>query len=347
MKRAPPPITRDVGRAVRVLQDGGLVALPTEPVYGLGADASNGRAVARIFTAKQRPPNHPLIVHLHRPAQLAQWASVIPRTAWQRAEAFWPGPLTLILKRAPGVLDAVTGGQNTVALRVPGHSLALRVLEQFGGGIAAPSANRHGRISPTTVEHVVSELGDAVDLLLDGGPCDVGIEATIVDVSSASVRILRPGAITAHDLQVVTGDALACGGDDDDGHDTRMRSPGAMTSHYAPQASVVLSTAEHAQRQAEAWRLQGAHVGVLAARQPEALHPSVCWLPLGETADQQAQQLYRRLRQADELGLDVLIAVPPPDEGVGHALRDRLQRAAGRGDETPLAGDASPPGGKR
>lgn len=316
----------DVARAVEVLRRGGLIGLPTETVYGLGADAGNPTAVARIFAAKGRPADHPLIVHLHRASQLTHWARDVPLAAWQLAEAFWPGPLTLILPRAPDVLDAVTGGLNTVALRVPAHPLAQQVLQQFGGGIAAPSANRHQQISPTTMQDVREELGDAVDLLLDGGPCSVGIESTIVDLSNEVLRVLRPGSITAQDLARVTGLAV------DGSIDAMVRCPGRMQSHYAPQARVLLASIEQVTDAIADSVARGARVGVLAAQRSPDWPSEIPWLALGNTPDQQAQQLYQRLREADHLGLDVLIAVPPSDTGVGQAVRDRLWRAAGLGD---------------
>ncbi len=331
MSNADARLTTDAARAAQVLRDGGLVGLPTETVYGLGADAGSAQAVARIFSAKQRPADHPLIVHIHRPAQIRQWAREVPTAAWQLAEAFWPGPLTLVLPRVPGVLDVVTGGLDTVALRVPSHPLALDLLAQFGGGVAAPSANRHGRVSPTTARHVQSELGDAVDLLLDGGPCRIGVESTIVDFVDEGMRILRPGGITSQDLRRVTGGTVL------DRADPAVRRPGAMTSHYAPRARVVLTAAEDALAALETWHRNGARAGLLSACRPENLPPGVPWLSLGTASEQQAQQLYALLRQADDLGLDVLVAVPPLDEGLGAALCDRLVRAAGLGDGRAFA----------
>lgn len=316
----------DVPRAVTVLRRGGLVAFPTETVYGLGADARNPEAVARIFSAKGRPADHPLIVHLADATQLTGWAKDIPRAAWQLAEAFWPGPLTLVLPRAAGVLDAVTGTLATVALRVPGHPLALALLEAFGGGVAAPSANRYGCVSPTSAEHVREELGDAVDLVLDGGSCPIGIESTIVDLSSTIVRILRPGAITERAVRRVLGvpvTSTQVGG---------VHCPGRKPSHYAPRARVVLASQAQAAQEVEKWQASGQRVGVLASRRPPALSEDVTWLSLTGDIREQARQLYQRLRQADHLGLQVLVAVMPPDVGLGHALRDRLRRAAGLGD---------------
>lgn len=319
----------EVQRAAQVLRDGGLIALPTETVYGLGADADNPAAVARIFAAKQRPADHPLIVHLHAARQISQWARELPHVAWQLAEAFWPGPLTLIVKRSTQASDAVTGGLDTVALRVPDHPLALAVLQAFGGGVAAPSANRHGRVSPTAAAHVHAELGGAVDLVLDGGPCAIGIESTIVDLSTGAPRVLRPGAISAEDLQHATGTPVTAGAA------AGTRCPGVMRSHYAPRATVLMVAADAALAAVDAWCSLGARVGLLSAQRPGRLPAAALWLELGEGDREQAQQLYRRLREADERALDVLVVVPPEDAGLGHALRDRIRRAAGLGDAHP------------
>jgi L-threonylcarbamoyladenylate synthase len=326
MSSLDPRLTTDVSRAAAVLRDGGLIGLPTETVYGLGADARSPKAVAQIFAAKQRPADHPLIVHIHQRDQIGQWARDVPAAASQLAEAYWPGPLTLVLPRLAGVLEVVTGGLNTVALRVPRHPLALELLRQFGDGVAAPSANRHGRVSPTTAQHVWKEMGESIDLVLDGGPCQVGIESTIVDFPQGGMRILRPGNITAADLHRVTGQTPCTSAAPD------IPRPGAMTSHYAPRAKVVLAAAENASAAADAWRLRGALAGVLSAQRPDDLAAGVSWLPLGAASGQQARQLYAQLRHADALALDVLVAVMPADEGLGVAIRDRLVRAAGLGD---------------
>jgi len=315
-----------VEAAVAALRRGGLIGLPTETVYGLGADAGNPAAVARIFAAKQRPANHPLIVHLHRAGQLPQWASDVPALAWRLAEAFWPGPLTLVLPRARGVSDAVTGGLPTVALRVPAHPLALQVLEAFGGGVAAPSANRHKKISPTSARDVREELGDAVDVLLDGGDCRVGIESTIVDLSTGQLRLLRPGAVSVEELEQVAGATV------ESPIDAAIRSPGRMALHYAPNARVVLAPMEQVAERIAEFTALSARVGVLSEQRAPDWPPHVPWLPLGQSPDEQAQQLYRRLREADDMELAALIVVPPLGRGLGHALRDRLWRAAGLGD---------------
>ncbi len=325
----------DVRLAAEVLNRGGLIALPTETVYGLGADAGNPQAVARIFSTKQRPADHPLIVHLRLAEQITDWAREIPPLAWLLADVFWPGPLTMIFKRADSVLDGVTGGLDTVALRIPDHALALSVLEQFGRGIAAPSANRYGRVSPTTAAHVREEFGDAIDLLLDGGPCAIGIESTIVDLSAGDVRLLRPGAITEQDLHRVTGMPI------DSPTVAGVRCPGAKDSHYAPKATVVVVTAEQAAHEVRRWCARGCAVGLLGAERPSMIDDAVVWLRLGVYAPEQARELYARLREADCRGLDVVVAVAPEDAGLGRALRDRLYRAAGLGDARMVANDAA------
>jgi len=221
-------LKEEMTKAVDILRAGGLVAIPTETVYGLGADARNPSAVQKIFQAKQRPSDHPLIVHIGEIAQLHEWAVDISPEAWLLAKTFWPGPLTLILKKAPEVSELVTGQQTTIGLRMPNHPVALTVLKEFGGGIAAPSANRFGRISPTTAEAVQEELGDAVDLILEGGQCAVGVESTIVDVSGEQIAILRPGMITAEQIVAVLKQPVLT---------TPKNAPrvsGSMESHYAP-----------------------------------------------------------------------------------------------------------------
>src|SRR5574341_279088 len=219
---------RDIEQAVAVLRAGGLVAFPTETVYGLGADASNAAAVRKIFEAKRRPAAHPLIVHLADAVQLANWAREVPEHARRLARKFWPGPLTLILKRAPRVSDVVTGGQETVAVRVPLHPVSQQLLARFGSGVAAPSANRHGRVSATTAEHVRREFGAEVNCVLDGGEARIGIESAIVDLSGVRPVLLRPGWVTAAEIESVLGTRLAS-------PDTGApRAPGTLPVHYAP-----------------------------------------------------------------------------------------------------------------
>jgi L-threonylcarbamoyladenylate synthase len=304
-------LTTDVGVAVDRLRRGGLVALPTETVYGLGADAENASAVARIFEIKGRPADHPLIVHLADADQLPEWASAIPPAARVLTTACWPGPLTVLLERGRRVLDVVTGGRPTVGLRVPSHPLTLDVLARFGGAVAAPSANRFGRVSPTTAAHVVDDLAALLDptrdAILDGGPTPVGVESTIVDCTVDPPQILRPGGISTEDIvRLLNGDVAAAAG--------AARTSGMLESHYAPRCEVRLAeSAEQAAQIVATLRGAGRRVDVL---------------DLGDDLVEAARTLYSELRHADEKVLDVLVAVLPPARGLGHAIRDRLTKAA-------------------
>ena len=310
-------------QAAEVLRRGGLVALPTETVYGLGADARNEMAVRRIFAVKGRPSSHPLIVHLADAVALGEWAREVPNEALALARAFWPGPLTVVLPRAPGVLDVVTGGQDTVALRVPRHPLALEVLRAFGGGVAAPSANRFGKVSPTSAEHVRRDLGNEVDLVLDGGPCEVGLESTIVDLSSRSPAVLRPGAVTPEMLEQVLRRPvpLRAAGE--------VRVPGQLAAHYAPSAGVVAVPAERLAQEAERYVRQGLRVALLSTSLCEAI-PGADLHPVNGGAAGLAHDLYARFRQLDLEGYAIILVELPDERGIGLALRDRLARA-GRG----------------
>lgn len=312
----------DVRRAVEVLRAGGLVAVPTETVYGLGADASNEVAVRRIFAAKGRPSTHPLIVHVADAQAARAWVRDFPQTALRLARAFWPGPLTLVLPRSALASDAVTGGQDTVALRVPAHPLALELLAAFGGGIAAPSANRFGGVSPTTADHVRAELGDEVDLVLDGGPCAVGVESTIVDLSAPSPRLLRPGGVPREELERALGQPVPLAS-----QPAGVRAPGMLASHYAPRAGLVLVPEPELAAEAARRLASGVRVAVLA--------PASTPLPAGALrvevppdAAGFARVLYASLRDADARGADLILAAPPPESGLGLAVRDRLSRAA-------------------
>jgi L-threonylcarbamoyladenylate synthase len=315
------PPDRDVARAVEILRDGGLVAFPTETVYGLGADAENRTALRSLYAVKGRPVAHPVIVHLAHARQLDDWAVEISSAARQLAAAYWPGPLTLVVRRATRVPDEVTGGLDTVGLRVPAHPLAHELLDAFGGGLAAPSANRFGRVSPTTADAVRAGLGDAVPLVLDGGACTVGVESTIVDCTTDEPRVLRVGGITVEMLGGLLGVAPPVGG--------ATRAPGTLPSHYAPDARVeVLSEAGVAAR-VTTLTASGARVGVLAPRGTRLELPrGTVTLATPDDADEYARVLYAMLRQADVLGLDVVVAVPPAPEGIGRAVADRLRRAA-------------------
>jgi L-threonylcarbamoyladenylate synthase len=320
---AGPCTADDLDRAAAVLQAGGLVAFPTETVYGLGADASSPAAVDRIFTVKGRPKGHPLIVHLPSADVLEAWADDVPPVAKVLADAFWPGPLTLILRRSPRVPDAVTGGRATVGLRVPDHPVARALLERFGGAVAAPSANRFGDVSPTTAAHVRADLGGDVDLILDGGPCTVGVESTIVDLTVGVPEVLRPGGVSAARLAEVLGTEprLWSG-------KGPARAPGMLAAHYAPRARVEVVTAASVVARADALLGEGCTVAVLAPGAQAGLPDRAVELEPAGGPDEYARLLYGRLRQVDRLGIDVLLAVPPAEVGVGIAVGDRLRRAA-------------------
>ena len=319
----------DLDQAVALLRAGELVAFPTETVYGLGADASNPDAVAKIFAAKGRPADHPLIVHLPGIDHLERWARDVPAKAYALAEAFWPGPLTLILKRQPQVPAAVTGGQDTVGLRVPAHPLALGLLRAFEGGVAAPSANRFGHVSPTTAQHVRDELGDAVAMILDGGPCQVGIESTIVDVTGEHTRILRPGMVSAYELGKVLGRLPGIGAQGDD-HAPRVS--GSLAAHYAPTTPLALLQPDvviFAVREALA---ANQRIGVIAPMACPLSDERIVWRQISGEAAGFAHDLYALLRELDALGCARIVVQKPPQNENWRAVNDRLQRAvAGSG----------------
>ena len=322
----------EIRYAAEILRSGGLAAFPTETVYGLGADAANERAVANIFTVKGRPADHPLIVHLAAADEIERWARDIPDSAWALAERFWPGPLTLILKRAPGVLDAVTGGQDTIGLRVPDHPVALALLKAFGGGIAAPSANRFGRVSPTSAAHVIAEFGDAVDCVIDGGSCKVGLESTILDLSGECPRVLRPGAVMPDMLTRVVGELLPVSAD------SSPRVPGCLASHYAPDTPLRLIDATEIEAAAQPFLSVGQSVAVLSMH-PLAISETGCrWLMMPADPNEYGQVLYARLREIDSWDCHCALVQLPPAKMEWEAVRDRLKRAAaGRQDERDWA----------
>jgi L-threonylcarbamoyladenylate synthase len=296
-----------VARAVDVLRGGGVIALPTETVYGLAADVANPGAVGRIYAIKGRPADHPLIVHVDDVARLEGYVAAVTPALRALAARFWPGPLTAIVARGPRTPRTVTGGQETVAVRVPDHPVARAILARFGGPLAAPSANRFGRVSPTTAEHVRADLGDAVDLVVDGGPARVGVESTIVDLTGNVPAILRAGAITASQLGDALGESVVTrvGGS--------VRAPGTLASHYAPRARVVLVDA--ADREAE------------AARRADA-GERVALLTLPDDPAAAARTLYATLRALDADGYATIVATLPGDTEENAAVRDRLTRAA-------------------
>ncbi|MCX7032514.1 MAG: L-threonylcarbamoyladenylate synthase [Arenimonas sp.] len=308
-----------MGQALAALRRGDVIGLPTETVYGLAADASRPEAVRRIFELKGRPADHPLIVHVANARQLERWARDIPEAARVLAAAFWPGPLTLILRKQPGVPDEVTGGQPTVGLRCPAHPMALALLHEFDGGLAAPSANRFGHVSPTSAAHVRDEFGDAVPVVLDGGDCEVGIESTILDLSGATPRILRPGRITRAQIEAHVG-PVAEGGDADS-----PRASGTLDAHYAPRTAMLLLPRDALVAEARQQEALGKRVAVLAM---EPLPDGLRGIALPAGADGYAHGLYAALRSLDAMGANVLLAERPPSTRDWLAVNDRLRRSA-------------------
>jgi L-threonylcarbamoyladenylate synthase len=310
------PTQADIARAAALLRAGELVALPTETVYGLGADAANPQAVAKIFAAKGRPADHPLIVHLADAEQLTDWAREIPKEAIALARAFWPGPLTLILKKEEDVLDAVTGGQDTVGLRVPDHPVALALLRAFNGGVAAPSANRFGRISPTSAAHVAEELGEAVSMILDGGDCAVGIESTILDLSRGEPIILRPGMIGSEAIAAVIGRPPRLPQSREDA----PRVSGALAAHYAPRTPMQWLDTDALVR-------APASAAVLAHSQAAPPAHAGRWIHSGGGASAYAHNLYANLRALDAAQAEQIYVERLPEGSDWEAIRDRLGRA--------------------
>ena len=298
--------------AAQALGAGHLIAFPTETVYGLGADATNPDAVKRIYEVKGRPSDHPLIVHIAAIDQMAQWAIDIPEFAITLARDFWPGPMTLVLKRSAKAKDFITGGQETVALRVPAHPIALSLLQEFNEGIAAPSANRFGSVSPTTAEAVEEELKDYLspqDLILDGGQCLVGVESTIIDCTKETPFILRPGAITAEMIEESTGLITLIN------KDNQIRVSGSLDSHYSPKAKVVLDA------------IAEPGDGLIAPDQIPT-PDGVIRLASPSSIEGYARDLYAALRLADTKNLEVVVVLQPGGDGLAEAIRDRLARSA-------------------
>ncbi len=320
-------VSPEIRRAAMVLERGGLVAFPTETVYGLGADATDPDALRRLYEVKGRPTDHPVIVHLGRAARVEDWSSggADPAVAALTA-AFWPGALTVVVPAAEQVSRLATGGLESVGLRMPAHPVALDLLDAFGRGIAAPSANRYGRVSPTSAAAVVEDLGDDVDLVLDGGPCTVGVESTIVDCTTGDPRVLRLGAITVEMVAEVLGRDVLVGGE--------TRAPGTHAAHYAPEARVETVSTRALAARARALLAEDRRVGVIALRRDLdrltgiADSDRVVTLAAPESLDAYATVVYAALRQADAVGLDVVLAIPPEPTGLGAAIADRLGRAA-------------------
>ena len=316
----------DIAAAVAALRAGGLVAFPTETVYGLGADARDPAALRRVYALKGRPATHPLILHLADAAELPRWVAAVPPAATALAARFWPGPLTLVLPRAPGVPDELTGGQDSVAVRVPSHPVARALLEAFGGGIAAPSANRYGRISPTRAAHVREEFPTGVAAILEGGDCEVGLESTIVSLLGPVPRILRPGVIgraaleSALGTRVLSGDERAAdGGAADAAAAPTPRVPGSTAQHYAPRTPLTLVPAGALEAAEAAARARGERTATLAC-------------PPGRDPAAYGRALYATLRALDDGRADRLLVEQVPATPEWDAVRDRLSRAAAASD---------------
>lgn len=299
----------DIAAAVAALRAGDLVAFPTETVYGLGADARNPEALRKIYALKGRPATHPLILHLRSADDLKDWVADVPASVRALASRFWPGPLTLVLPRAPGVSDVLTGGQDTVAVRVPSHPVARGLLAAFGGGIAAPSANRYGRVSPTRAAHVREEFSEDL-LVLEGGDCEVGLESTIVSLVDDLPRLLRPGSISRAEIEAVLGRSVQVGADT-----AAPRVPGSTAQHYAPQTPVELVRA-------------GVLDAVVAAASARGQRVAVLPCPTDSDPASYGRALYAELRRLDKLGVSRILVEDVPHTPQWDAVRDRLSRAA-------------------
>ncbi|HEX4242654.1 MAG TPA: L-threonylcarbamoyladenylate synthase [Steroidobacteraceae bacterium] len=311
----------EIEEAVATLRAGDLVVFPTETVYGLGANAADPDAVRKIFAVKGRPPDHPVIVHLDDPRYLHRWVSEVPPVAEQLAAKFWPGPLTLIMPKADNVNDIVTGGQSSIGIRVPSHPIAQQLLNAFGGGLAAPSANRYGRLSPTKPEHVRDELGDAVRVILDGGDSPIGLESTIVSCLDNEARLLRPGFVTRSQLEQVVG-KLATGG-------PAPRVPGDRMTHYAPATPLEIVASDDLEARATEMTARQEKVAVLAMRPPVQTQRHMTWINAGKRPDVYAHNLYNHLRTLDRAGCARIFVQSLPEGERWAAILDRLHRASG------------------
>ena len=315
-----------IAEAARRIHAGELVAFPTETVYGLGADASSDAAVAKIFAAKGRPADHPLIVHLAGASQVNDYASSVPPFAARLMQAFWPGPLTVILPRQEGVATAAAGGQNSIGLRCPSHPVALAFLKACATGVAGPSANRFGRVSPTTAAHVQDEFGDAL-LILDGGPCEVGIESSIVDCTRGRPVLLRPGVLRRAQLEVACGEPVLAP-EDIDGDAAAPRASGTLESHYAPKAKVRLMDAGAIQTALDLLGAEAANIAIYARSIMRIQSEKVLYRRMPDDALATAQQLFAVLRDFDAQGVKLIWVENLPDAGDWDGVRDRLTRAA-------------------
>jgi L-threonylcarbamoyladenylate synthase len=312
--------TLSASEAADVLRRGGLVAFPTETVYGLGADARNPDALARLYRVKGRPSDHPVILHVASVEALSEWARDIPEFAWRLARQFWPGPLTLILKRTGSVPDAVTGGQQTVGLRIPAHETAQELLRAFGSAIAAPSANKFGRLSPTSADHVRADLKAEIDAIVDGDACSIGIESTIVDCSGEAPVLLRPGRIGASEIEQATGFLLGGAGS------SAERAPGMLRAHYAPRAKLRLLRRTEIIEAISSSR--GKRLAALLLEVPVPRLATAQSRVVPAVAASYGRSLYANLRDLDATGADMILVEAPPDMPAWAGVNDRLRRAA-------------------
>lgn len=315
-------LQQQILHAVEALRAGELVAFPTETVYGLGANANNPEAVRKIFQVKGRPSTHPVIVHIDHPRYLQRWVREMPPEGKKLADAFWPGPLTIVAKRAPAVNDVITGGQDTVAIRVPNHPIAQQLLNAFGGGIAAPSANRYGRVSPTRAEHVREEFEDEVEIILDGGDCKVGLESTIVSCVGDVPYVLRPGSISLSQLRAV------CPSIQVGPNPSAPRVPGTTARHYSPATPVNVVPSRRLEQVMNEFTSKGEKVAVLAQRPPATANPYMTWVNAGIRPDHYSRQLYANLRTLDKAGAKIILVEEVPEGEKWDAARDRLRCAA-------------------
>ncbi len=311
---------KQIALAKNLLKAGEIVAIPTETVYGLAGDARNGSALEKIFTLKQRPKNHPLIVHIASAGLLPEWAITIPQLAYELCHFFWPGPLTLILKKHPSVLGAVTGDQDTIAIRSPNHPITHALLQDYNGGLCAPSANRFTQLSPTTAEHVQAVFADRIPLILDGGPCTVGIESTILDLSKNKPTILRPGMITANDIESKLGIEIMCRGDN-----STTRVPGMHQNHYAPRKPLHLVSGHDLALTLHEYGKQP--VFLIALQKLTLNNPHVYHYPMPTNPTGYANMLYQLLHQADNSQANIILVETPPMTEPWFAIHDRLQKA--------------------
>ena len=319
------PEASAIEEAAEVLRNGGLVAFPTETVYGLGADATNPETIKKVFEVKGRPPDNPLIVHISDPAQLQFLAKGIPPKGKLLAETFWPGPLTIVVKRSDRVPDIVSAGLDTVAIRMPNHPITLQLVKVFGRAIVGPSANISGTPSPTTAEHVFNDLHGKIDMILDAGPTQIGVESTVVDVTADPPLILRFGALARSQIEKVIGFISTAAGNEE-----LRRSPGTRHRHYAPAAKVILFEEGHlSQLRSELGdhRALGKRVGCIV-HSVGVMGDDAFVVSLPSDIERYSQQLFSALRELDERGVDVILVECVPEVGIGEAVMDRLRRAA-------------------